>query len=55
MPNITSYYDWESQFKKNNDKKKKKKNEVYDIKNNSLGIKDNLFREYLERWKSKNL
>jgi hypothetical protein len=46
-----SYYDWEIQF----NLKKKGKNLKKEKRKNSLGIENYQFKEFLEKWKKKNL
>ena len=51
MSKAVSYYDWELNFRKKvlNHKSNNKK----DI--NSLGIPDNKFKDFMRKWKKKNL
>lgn len=53
MSKAASYYDWELSFKKNS---KTSWNSVDDADSfNSLGIPDNNFKEFMKKWKEKNL
>jgi hypothetical protein len=49
MSKAISYYDWSLGFKKFPSESKLK------IKKNSLGLDENDFKEYLSKWKEKNL
>ncbi|MFX1380605.1 MAG: hypothetical protein ACFFA4_16100 [Promethearchaeota archaeon] len=51
MSKAVSYYDWELSFKNKTEKD-------YDIKKedlNSLGMTENNFKDFLKKWKEKNL
>ena len=45
-----SYYDWEKTFKKPNNIHSDKEEKV-----NSLGISNDTFNNFIERWRKKNL
>ena len=49
MSKAISYYDWSLGFKKYSS------NEESESTTNSLGLDDNVFKEYLNEWKAKNL
>jgi len=49
MSKAISYYDWSLGFKKYSSKIES------DSTKNSLGLDENEFREYLNKWKEKNL
>ena len=53
MGKINSYYDWEMSFKKKpkHDRVKKSKEE----KVSSIGIQEEILKEYLKLWRKKNL
>ena len=59
MSKAISYYDWELNFRKKavvkpiSFRKTEKKISQEDI--NSLGITDNTFKEFMKKWKEKNL
>ncbi len=59
MSNAISYYDWELNFRQKtviNPKSKGKKTINIVKKNvNSLGISDNTFKDFMNKWKEKNL
>jgi hypothetical protein len=46
-----SFYDWELSFKKKPSTSKKISND----KMNKLGINDNVFKNFVNKWKEKNL
>lgn len=52
MERSPSYYDWEMNFK--SPKKRIKKSPLIK-KPNSIGITENIFSDYVEKWKKKNL
>ncbi|MFX1392155.1 MAG: hypothetical protein ACFFAH_01145 [Promethearchaeota archaeon] len=56
---ITSYFDWESKFRKvSNSKQNPKSINDSDFDNdnfNSLGISDESFKDFMKKWKEKNL
>ena len=53
MSKAASYHDWELSFKK---KSKISWNSADDTDSiNSLGIPDNNFKEFIKKWKEKNL
>ncbi len=47
----TSYYDWELSFKSKDKPKLNESNEIV----NSLGISNFKFKNFLEKWKDKNM
>ncbi|MEJ2293482.1 MAG: hypothetical protein P8Y23_01790 [Candidatus Lokiarchaeota archaeon] len=49
MSKAISYYDWSLGFKKFPSNKEPKSTA------NSLGLDENIFKEYLNKWKEKNL
>jgi len=49
--NSLSFYDWELTF----EKKFKVNPNSKDKKANSLGIPDNTFKDFMKKWKEKNL
>jgi len=49
--NSVSFYDWELSFKKNPSATQKVSND----KMNKLGINDDLFKNFMKKWKEKNL
>ncbi len=52
METATSYYDWQQEFKKTSKAQKPrslKKNK------NSIGLSEGFFRDYVSKWKKKNL
>lgn len=49
MESATSYYDWQQAFKKS---PKSKKNQSL---KNLIGISEEFFRDYMIKWKKKNL
>ena len=51
MSKAVSYYDWEQSFKNNIELEKQPDKE----KVNSLGVSDNYFKDFLKKWKVKNL
>ncbi|MFX1259608.1 MAG: hypothetical protein ACFFAN_17275 [Promethearchaeota archaeon] len=51
MSKAVSYYDWELNFNKKG--LNQKSNNKKDI--NSLGIPDNEFKDFMRKWKKKNL
>ena len=52
MATATSYYDWQQEFKKPS---KSKKFQALKIKKNQIGISEGFFRDYMAKWKKKNL
>ncbi|MFW9973253.1 MAG: hypothetical protein ACFFDF_23920 [Candidatus Odinarchaeota archaeon] len=51
MSKAVSYYDWELSFKNKSEKVQIiQKDEI-----NSLGISDNNFKDFIKKWKEKNL
>jgi hypothetical protein len=50
MSKPASYYDWEKSFIKSKSKTQKIK-----IIDKPLGIPTNIYREFIEKWKKKNL
>jgi len=52
METATSYYDWQQEFKKPS---KSKKAQFYKRKKNLIGISEGFFRDYMVKWKKKNL
>ena len=57
MVKYTSYYDWELSLKKKPESKIESKRTNVDKENihKPLGIKENIWKEYLNSWKKKNL
>ena len=53
MEKITSYYDWEQQFRKNPKKTSLSKTKKTEI--NSLGMPADEFRAFLKKWEAKSL
>lgn len=51
MSKAVSFYDWELSFKMKSESEKKMKKENF----NSLGISDNNFKDFMKKWKDKNL
>ena len=52
MGKAESFLDWELSFKKKDVSNKDKDEKNY---KNSLGIQEQTFREFLKKWKEKNL
>ena len=52
MESATSYYDWQQAFKKSS---KSKKIQSSKKKKNLIGISEEFFRDYMAKWKKKNL
>ena len=59
MSKAISYYDWELNFRKkavvkpySRNKNKKENSQEYV---NSLGLSDNTFKDFMKKWKEKNL
>ncbi len=59
MSKPESYFDWQLAFRKNSDRSKKENmNKIYGsskLKVNSLGISDKNFKDFMRKWKLKNL
>ncbi len=59
MSRTDSYLDWELSFRKKGDQPRssyrKKINSHLNKDVNSLGIRKNKFKEFMENWKTKNL
>jgi len=53
MEKPISYLDWEDQFKKRKNSHTRKVSKKR--KRNSIGISESFFKNYLEKWKKKNL
>ncbi len=51
MSKAVSYYDWELSFKNKNESIKDIKNDNF----NAIGMSDNNFKDYIKKWKEKNL
>jgi hypothetical protein len=51
MSKAVSYYDWELSFKNKPEKDQVVQREDF----NSLGISDNNFKDFIKKWKEKNL
>lgn len=49
--NSVSFYDWELSFKK----KPSTIQKISDNKMNKLGINDDVFKNFMKKWKEKNL
>ena len=56
---ITSYFDWESNFRKTSNSKHNPKSindsDLNKDNFNSLGISDKSFKDFMKKWKQKNL
>jgi hypothetical protein len=50
-----SYYDWSLSFRKNDVNQKSSGNEKKLRSVNSIGLPDDEFKDYLEKWKRNNL
>ena len=55
MSKSVSYYDWELSFKKKADPAPIDSRVVKKATNNSLGIPDDDFKEFMKKWKKENL
>jgi len=59
MSKAISYYDWELNFRKkatlNPEFNIKKETMKIKEKTNSLGLADNTFKDFMKKWKEKNL
>jgi len=51
MSKAISYYDWQKSFRN----KPKSDNVLYQEDSNSLGISENNFKDFIKKWKEKNL
>jgi hypothetical protein len=52
MESANSYYDWQQEFKKSSKSKRMKSSKK---KKNLIGLSNEDFRDYLAKWKKKNL
>ncbi|TXT59704.1 MAG: hypothetical protein BAJALOKI2v1_180032 [Promethearchaeota archaeon] len=52
---ITSYFDWELSHRKKSHEFKNSSDQKKEKEINSLGIPQDTFKNYLERWKKENL
>ena len=59
MSKAISYYDWELNFRKRTVLKPNSRNKTEKIVSkehfNSLGLSDNAYKDFMTKWKSKNL
>lgn len=53
MSKAISYYDWELNFKKKNFLNIPQEDNIEEV--NSLGISKDKFKDYMKKWKSKNI
>ncbi|MFX1524559.1 MAG: hypothetical protein ACFFCC_13710 [Promethearchaeota archaeon] len=51
MSKAVSYYDWKQSFKNNSEIEKESEKESY----NSIGVTDIYFKDFIKKWKDKNL
>ena len=51
MSKAVSYYDWKQSFKNNSELEKQSDNEGF----NSLGVSETSFKDFIKKWKDKNL
>jgi hypothetical protein len=52
MEKVSSYYDWQQEFKKPS---KSRKPHSLKKKKNSIGLSEGFFRDYISKWKKKYL
>ena len=59
LTKLSSYFDWELKFRKNSDLKHKTNSinnlNLNEYNFNSLGISNKSFKDFMKKWKDKNL
>jgi len=55
LKKASSYFDWELKFKKTSNFKHNTNSNLNKYNKNSLGISDKSFKDFMKKWKEKNL